>query len=51
MFKASLGYQGGSIISYPDESKEEFEKRCYRIALFALPNELVIEKKELNLTK
>lgn len=42
-YQANLGYQGGGLKSYPNESKEDFEKRCYRIALFSSPNEIKIE--------
>lgn len=42
-YKACLGYQGGTLFSYPEESKKDFEARCYRIALFALPNTIKIE--------
>lgn len=42
-YKAQLGYQGGIARSYQNESKEDFEARVYRIALFAQPGEIKIE--------
>lgn len=44
MYKAGLGYQGGEIKSYPNESRDDFEARCYRIAMFASPGEIEITK-------
>ena len=43
MWKADLGYQAGTLYSYPNETKEEFEARCYRIAVYAKKGEIKIE--------
>jgi len=45
-YKADLGNLGGTLFSYPDETKEEFEKRCYIIAMFASPGEIKVVENE-----
>lgn len=43
-YYCDLGHQGGSMTNYENESKKDFEARCYRISMFALKGSLKVKK-------